>query len=46
MPIKPDNVAIHEYQDLDLKIVRVIAEKEYKSLIELCRELGVLIEVK
>ena len=27
------NVAIHEYQDLDLKIVRAIVEDKYKELI-------------
>jgi len=40
------NVAIHEYQDLDMRIVRRIAEKQYESLIAFCRELGVRIIVK
>lgn len=39
------NVAVHEYQALDMEIVRTIATKEYKSLIEFCRELGVRIAV-
>jgi uncharacterized protein YutE (UPF0331/DUF86 family) len=39
------NVAVHEYQDLDMNIVRAIAEKQYRSLIEFCRELGVRIVV-
>ena len=39
------NVAIHEYQDLDMNIVRSIVENQYKSLIEFCRELGVRIIV-
>lgn len=39
------NVAIHEYQTLDLDILRMIAEKEYKSLISFCKEVGVLIKV-
>ncbi len=40
------NVAIHEYQDLDMRIVRRIAEKQYESFIAFCRELGVRIIVK
>ena len=39
------NVAVHEYQALDMDIVRAIATKEYKSLIRFCRELGVRIAV-
>jgi uncharacterized protein YutE (UPF0331/DUF86 family) len=39
------NVAIHEYQDLDLKIVRAIVEDKYKALIALCREMGVRVIV-
>ncbi|MBL7006553.1 MAG: DUF86 domain-containing protein [Spirochaetia bacterium] len=39
------NVAIHEYQKLEMDILRLIAESEYKSLIEFCRELGVKIVV-
>lgn len=39
------NVAIHEYQDLDMNIVRAIAEDKYTALIHLCRELGVTIVV-
>ncbi|MCK5154363.1 MAG: DUF86 domain-containing protein, partial [Spirochaetales bacterium] len=35
------NTAIHEYQEMDMDILRAIAEKEYKSLIEYCREVGV-----
>ena len=35
------NAAIHEYQEMDMGILRAIAEKEYKSLIEYCREVGV-----
>ncbi len=40
------NVAIHEYQDLDMSIVRSIAEDKFKAHIELCRELGVRIIVE
>jgi len=39
------NVAIHENQKLDMDILRLITESEYKSLIEFCRELGVRIVV-
>lgn len=35
------NVAIHEYQELEIEVLRAIATKEYKSLIQFCRELGV-----
>ncbi len=35
------NVAIHEYQELEIDILRAIAEKEYKTLISFCREAGV-----
>jgi uncharacterized protein YutE (UPF0331/DUF86 family) len=37
------NIAIHEYQRLDIGILRAIAESEYMSLIDYCRELGVQI---
>ena len=39
------NVAIYEYQELEIDILRAIAEKEYKSLISFCREAGVEIRV-
>jgi len=39
------NVAIHGYQELEIAILRAIAEKEYKSLISFCREAGVEIRV-
>lgn len=38
------NIAIHEYQELDMDVLRVIAEKEYKSLVVFCREAGVQIK--
>lgn len=38
------NVAIHEYQKIELAILKAIAEKEWKSLVEFCKEMGVLIE--
>ncbi len=37
------NVAIHEYQELEIEILRAIVEKEHNSLIILCKELGVII---
>lgn len=40
------NVAIHEYQELEVEILRAIAEKEYLSIIEFCRELGLKIVIK
>ncbi|MCK5196700.1 MAG: DUF86 domain-containing protein [Spirochaetales bacterium] len=39
------NVVIHEYQEMDIDILRSIADKEYKYLIEFCRELGANIVV-
>lgn len=39
------NVAIHEYQELEIEVLRAIAEKEYKTLIDFCLELGVKILV-
>lgn len=37
------NVAIHEYQGLDMSIVHAIARDEWKSLIIFCAETGSLI---
>ena len=34
------DVVIYEYQEMDIDIFRSITDKEYKSLIEFCRELG------
>lgn len=39
------NVALQEYQDLDMNIVRAIAEEKYKALIGFCQEMGVKIVV-
>ncbi len=39
------NIAIHEYQELEIEVLRIIAEKEYESLINYCKELGVKIKV-
>src|SRR6056297_3815483 len=38
------NVAVHEYQPLDMDIVRTIATKKYRSLIDFCKEIGIKIE--
>ncbi len=38
------NVAVHEYQALDMEIVRTIATKKYRSLINFCKEIGIKIE--
>ncbi len=40
------NVAIHEYQDMNMDILKQIAENEYKSLIVYCREIGIKIVVE
>ena len=39
------NIAIHEYQSLDMQVLDAIAANEYRSLVEFCRELGLRIEV-
>ena len=39
------NVVIHEYQKLEIEILREIALSEYKSLIDFCKEVGVRIIV-
>ena len=39
------NVAIHEYQELEIEVLRTIVEKEYKSLIVFCSEEGVSIKI-
>ncbi len=40
------NIAIHEYQGLELGIVRYIVEEGKADLIEFCRQLGVLIKTR
>ncbi len=39
------NVAIHEYQDLEMEVLKGIAEREWKSLVEFCKEMGIAIQV-
>ncbi|MDH4199596.1 MAG: DUF86 domain-containing protein [Spirochaetia bacterium] len=38
------NVAIHEYQSLDMAVVHHIAREGWQSMVSYCRELGVKIE--
>ena len=38
------NIAIHEYQTLDMQILRAIATERWQSLVKFCRELGMNIE--
>ncbi|WP_319559807.1 DUF86 domain-containing protein [Marispirochaeta sp.] len=40
------NIAIHEYQELDMAVVRALAETRYTSLIDYCREIGTRIVVE
>lgn len=40
------NIAIHEYQEINLDIVRIIVEKEYKTLVQFCKEIGIKIIIK
>lgn len=37
------NIAIHEYQTLDMSIVRAIVENRWRSLVVFCQELGLVI---
>ena len=38
------NVAVHEYQGLDLNVIRSIAEEHWKSLVTFCAEVGLRIQ--
>lgn len=38
------NVAVHEYRELDMDILRAIAEDRWKSLVRFCQQLGVIIK--
>ncbi|MDX9802142.1 MAG: DUF86 domain-containing protein [Spirochaetia bacterium] len=40
------NIAIHEYQAMNMEVLKAIAEKEYKSLIIFCKEVGITIKLK
>ena len=37
------NIAIHEYQELNMDILRAVIEDNYKALVNFCLELGVKI---
>jgi len=37
------NIAIHVYQDLDLRVLRAIVEERWRSLVRYCSELGLKI---
>jgi uncharacterized protein YutE (UPF0331/DUF86 family) len=39
------NIAIHEYQKLNLDIIHQIMKKEYKVFIDFCKQLGYEIKV-
>jgi len=39
------NVAIHEYQNLEMDILRAIVEKEYLSIVSYCQEIGIAINL-
>jgi uncharacterized protein YutE (UPF0331/DUF86 family) len=38
------NIAVHEYQELDLTVLRAIAESRWTSLVVYIRELGLVIQ--
>lgn len=37
------NVAIHEYRELDMSVLRAIAADRWTSLVDFCREIGLTI---
>ncbi len=39
------NVPVHEYQSLDMTVLHAIATTEYRSFADLCREIGVRVEL-
>lgn len=39
------NIAIHEYQEINQDILKIIVTSEYKSLIEFCKQLGLKIVI-
>ncbi|NCS94584.1 MAG: DUF86 domain-containing protein [Leptospira sp.] len=39
------NIAIHEYQKLNLDIIHQIMKNEYKVFIQFCEELGIVIKI-
>ena len=38
------NVAVHEYRELDMGVLRLIAEDRWKSLVSLCEQFGMVIK--
>jgi uncharacterized protein YutE (UPF0331/DUF86 family) len=38
------NIAIHEYQALDMTVLRSIVEVRWESFVEFCREMGLRVE--
>jgi uncharacterized protein YutE (UPF0331/DUF86 family) len=38
------NIAIHEYQQMDMSILRAIAETRWQSLVEYCKALGLNVQ--
>jgi uncharacterized protein YutE (UPF0331/DUF86 family) len=40
------NIAVHEYQIMDMSILRAIGEERWRSLVTFCRELGIKIDPK
>jgi uncharacterized protein YutE (UPF0331/DUF86 family) len=38
------NVAVHEYRELDMGVLRAIAEDRWKSLVRFCQQLGMTIK--
>ncbi|MBN2617193.1 MAG: DUF86 domain-containing protein [Spirochaetales bacterium] len=37
------NIAIHEYQELNISILKSVAENKYESLVEFCNQIGIKI---
>lgn len=39
------NIAIHEYQQMDMSVLHAIGKTRWKDLVEFCREMGITIKV-
>ncbi|MFP4365112.1 MAG: type VII toxin-antitoxin system HepT family RNase toxin [Spirochaetia bacterium] len=39
------NIAVHQYQSINMDILRVIAETGWKDIVDFCAELGIKIQV-
>jgi uncharacterized protein YutE (UPF0331/DUF86 family) len=38
------NVAVHEYQQMEMSVLKKIGDKKWKDLVQYCQELGIIIK--